>query len=256
MKYTALPAALLLAACATTTAHVGLPEAFTADAERVPMKRSAWTQSKSPLTIGPYKVVSFHDAKKTHVKSSRVVPIYLPDPTHTAATSKLTKQTITFQFAEAGQAQPVWNTECQIREHASGFESKIASGDVRSDRDMVCTFQGLDSRWTLTTWGYHNGIQNSVKGELTDGTSIWDLQPIYEIRGENGQSVTLPVPMGFALKDGNGTVAATDTIGSANGSLLLSRSLNAEQKAVAAASLAAVLLQLEDRGGMVIPDLW
>lgn len=253
MKYIALPA-LLLAACATTTAHVGLPDAFTANAERVPMKRSAWTQSKSPLTIGSYKVVSFHDAKKTHVKSSNVVPIYLPDPTHTAATSKLTKQTITFRLNEADQ--PVWDTECQVRERAEGITSKVVSGDIRSNRDMVCTFRSADALWTMTTWGYHNGMRNSVKGELTDGTSTWDLQPIYEIRGENGSSVTLPIPIGFALKNGEETVAATDVVGSNTGSLLLSRNLDRQQKSVAAASLAAVLLQLEDRGGMVIPDLW
>ncbi|HEV7922033.1 MAG TPA: hypothetical protein VGR02_14695 [Thermoanaerobaculia bacterium] len=254
MKYIALPALLLAACASTTTAHVGLPDAFTANAERVPMKRSAWTHSKSPLTIGSYKVVSFHDAKKTHVKSSNVVPIYLPDPTHTAATSKTTRQTITFVLNEAGQ--PRWDTECQVREHAEGFTSKIASGDVRSNRDMVCTFKGADGFWTMTTWGYHNGMQNSVKGELTDGTSTWELQPIYEIRGENGSGITLPVPIGFALKNGGETVAATDTVGSNQGSLLVSRNLEPQQKSIAAASLAAVLLQLEDRGGRVIPDLW
>jgi hypothetical protein len=252
MKHTALAAALLLTAC--TTAHVGLPDAFTANAERVPMKRSAWTQSKTPLTIGPYKVASFHDAKKTHVKSSNVVPIYLPDPTHTAATSSLTKQTITFQLREGDRA--LWDTECQVREHAEGIRSKIVSGEIRSNRDMVCRFAGADGVWTLTTWGYRSGTQDSIKGELTDGRATWDLEPIYEIRSEDGRSVTLPVPMGFALKDGEQTVAATDTIGGNNGTLLLSRDLDASRRSIAAASLAAVLLQLEDRGGRVIADLW
>ncbi|HKO56386.1 MAG TPA: hypothetical protein VJ276_10945 [Thermoanaerobaculia bacterium] len=251
MKHTTLAAALLLSAC--TTAHVAAPDALMANAERVPMKRSAWTQSKSPLTIGPYKVVSFHDAKKTHVKSSNVVPIYLPDPTHTAVTSSLTRQTITFELREGDQ--PLWDTECQVRAHAEGIRSKVVSGEIRSNSDMVCTFKGADALWTMTVWGYKSGMENSVKGELTDGTSTWDLQPIYELRSEDGHSVTLPVPMGFALKNGEETVAATDSTGN-NGSLLLSHNLDARQRSVAAASLAAVLLQLEDRGGRVIADLW
>lgn len=261
MKHIALAAALLLstAACASSSSvNIALPDSFLANAERVPLHRSAWTQSKSPLTLGDYRVVAFHDAKKTHVKSSSIVPIYLPDPTESTVNNSSTKQSLYFHFNQADQI--LWDADCQARSRGEGFTIRGTGGEVRRNGDMVCTFAQGDAQWSMALWQYGDlskGWTHSVEGQLTDPNGRrWQIEPVYTILGREGHTLTLPEPVGFSLKDGDEVVAAVDTLAGNNGTILFSKSLDAQQRSVAAASLAAVVLHLEDRGGRVIHDLW
>lgn len=248
MRTYAFAALVTILTTACTTMNVSLPPSFTSGAESLPIHRKVWMQSKSPMSFGAYSVTAFHDAKKTRVAASNVVPPYVPDPTDAAVAAERTKQSIRFTLNEADQ--PRWSADCQSRGGAEGFSAKGVHVTTRSGMDTVCTFDSPDEQWTLNLWrdARLKGLEYRIKGELTDGTTTYDLVPLYQAENADGRRGEAPFPIGFALKDGERFVAVLDTMQKSPGAVLLPSSADAKQRSLAATTFAALLLQLEDRG--------
>jgi hypothetical protein len=260
VKRTVIALVASLATISCTSAQLDLPQSLATSSEVVPVRRSAWMQSAEPLSIGGYTVTQFHDAKKTRVRSSSITPPYIPDlPNQPLAREATTKQTIRFTVNEAGA--PRWNVLCQSRADENGLESSGGSVEVpgRYKGETVCSIDGVGndtSQWTLNFSQYRPGIARTrIKGELTDGSTTYDLMPIYKLVGGDGRrSIDAPYPLGFTIERGDDAVAAINTSvqGRTTAQLHLGRELDATQRSLIAAASAAVLLQQEDRGGVTI----
>lgn len=260
MKRTVIALVAALATVSCTSAQLDLPQSLATSSDSVPVRRSAWMQSAEPLSIGGYTVTQFHDAKKTRVRSDSVLPAYVPDvpgvPREREAT---TKQTIRFTVNDAGA--PRWNVLCQSRADENGLESSGGSVEVPGHfrGETVCAIEGIGddaSRWTLNFSQYRPGIAKTrISGELTDGSTTYDLMPIYKLVGGDGRrSVDVPVPLGYSIERGDAAVAAIDTVakGRTMAQLHFGRDLDAAQRSLLTAASAALLLQQEDRGGVTI----
>lgn len=260
MKRTVISLLVALATVSCTTAQLDLPQSLASTSEVVPVRRSSWMQSEKPLSIGGYTVTQFHDAKKTRVHSSSLTPPYIPDvPGQPVAREATTKQTIRFTVNDAGAAR--WNVLCQSRSDENGLASEDRSvslpGHFRGE--TVCSIDsaaGDASQWTLNLSQYRPGIDKTrIKGELTDGTTTYDLMPVYRLMGGDAQhSVNLPYPLGFTIERDEAAVAAIDTVaqGRTMAQVHFGRALDPTQRSLIAAVSAAVLLQQEDRGGVTV----
>ena len=256
MKKLLLGSALLVVACSNTTnVHMQLAESFVSGSESIPVKRSMWMQSKEPMTIGGYEVVAFHDAKKTHVRSDDITPPYVPSDVSGGVrqVESRTKQSVRFDLKEGGADR--WHADCETQANGEGVKAERIGLDVplRDKADTVCTLDGADgARWTLNLWRYSHGVSPlSIKGELTDGTTTYDVMPVYRFTStrDSSRSFELPAPLGFTLTSGDTVVTAVDQIASTHGTMMLAANADPRQKSLFAATWAAVLLQLEERGG-------
>jgi len=236
--------------------NVSLPPSFTSGAESLPIHRKVYMQSKSPLSFGAYSVTSFHDAKKTRVASSNIVPLPYPDPTDATVSAERTKQSIYFTLNES--KQPRWDADCQSRGLGEGYSVAGVGIGTRQDYDTRCTFSGEGEEWTLYLWRSTRlkGLEYRIKGELTDGTTSYDLVPLYGADGADGRHGEAPFPIGFALKNGESYVAALDTMTKSPGAVILPASADAKQRSLAAVTFSALLLHLEDRGGRRVASFW
>lgn len=260
MKRTVIALVASLATVSCTTAQLELPQSLATSSEVVPVRRSFWTQSEAPLSIGGYTVTQFHDAKKTRVRSDSVAPPYVPDvPGVPRVREATTKQTLRFMVNDAGV--PRWNVLCQSRSDENGLESSGGSLEVPGHfkGETVCSIDGAGndtSQWTLNFSQYRPGIDRTrIKGELTDGSTTYDLMPVYKLVGGDGQgSVDLPYPIGFTIERGDHAVGAIDTVGQGRTTARVhfGRDLDNAQRSLIAAASAAVLLQQEDRGGVTV----
>jgi hypothetical protein len=254
-----------LSAVSCTTAQLDLPQSLASSSEVVPVRRAFWTQSASPLSFGDYTVTDFHDAKKTRVRSDSVAPVYVPDvPGIPRVKDATTKQTIRFMVNDGGA--PRWNVLCQSRSDENSLESSGGSVDLPGHfrGETVCAIDGVGdgagndaARWTLNLSHYRPGLaRTSIRGELTDGSTTYDLTPLYRVvgGGDASRGVDLPYPLGFAIRSGDAAVAAIDSLGEGRSPARIhfGRNLDPTQRSLIAAVSAAVLLQQEDRGGVTI----
>jgi hypothetical protein len=247
-------------AAGCSTAQIQLPSSLASSAEVVPVKRAFLLQSRDAMTIGGTSITDFHDAKKTRVRSDSVLPPYVPDlPGVPRVSEATTKQTIRFIANEEGA--PRWTVVCQSRSDSNDLVSQGGSlempGHFRGE--TICAIDGAGNetaRWTLNLSQYRPGIdRTSIKGELTDGTTTYDLTPIYRITDASGQRGTnVPYPLGFTIQRGDEAVAAIDTMaqGRTTARVHFGRGLDASERSLIATVSAAVLLQQEDRGGVTV----
>ncbi|MCU1349980.1 MAG: hypothetical protein JWO56_3010 [Acidobacteria bacterium] len=260
MKKVFLLFAASITAMSCTSEQIELPASLASSSEVVPVKRAFLLQGSNSMTIGAYSITGFHDAKKTRVRSDSLVPPYVPDiPGVPRAREATTKQTIRFVVNDTGT--PKWNVLCQSRNHEDDLASSGGNLELpgRFKGETVCAIDGLGdetSKWTLNLSQYRPGIaRTSIQGELTDGTTTYELMPIYRIVGGEGtHAVNLPYPLGFSIQRGDAAVAAIDTLaqGRNTARIHFGRDLDPGQRSLIAAVSAAVLLQQEDRGGVTI----
>lgn len=249
-----------LAALSCTTAQLDVPQSLASSSDVVSVNRKTFMQSKKPLSFGNYTVTQFHDAKKTRVRSASITPIYVPDlPNQPLAREATTKQTLAFTVNDAGS--PRWNVVCQSRSDENGLESAGRSVELpgRFRGETVCAIDSaLDdaSEWTFNFSQYRPGIvRTRIKGELTNGSTTYDLMPIYKVVGANGRrSMDAPYPLGFTIERGDEPIVAIDSVsaGRAMAKVHFARDLDDTQRSLMAAASAALLLQQEDRGGVTI----
>ena len=211
--------ALLLVIFSVAAAHaddrgrvrLDLPQDFESTARVFSVKRRALRLAKDQMTIGPYRVIDYHQGwTRSSSDSSGVIPPYLHDPLHVTAEER--KSLTRFQFALADADGTRWSARCE--QGSTGSSTSVRGVPITaSSRDaVVCALDNAatSEQWKLTFDQSGSFERAQVKttggGELTDGKTTYDVVGVSQLK--NGHHV--PLPMAFLFIDGERTLGALE----------------------------------------------